>query len=111
MAGGNGNGSGLNGLNGSFGEESKELIGTIKIPKNLSLLTNVLPASQYEVPPAPSGHINDRQETDNGNGLAQIVEEQPVNKPAPRIPSSASRKASNKANIMQQKNARHISAL
>ena len=35
---------------GIFGEESKELIGTIKVPKNLSLLTNVLPASQYEVP-------------------------------------------------------------
>jgi len=38
------------GNNGVLGEESKELIGTIKVPKNLSLLTNVLPASQYEAP-------------------------------------------------------------
>lgn len=36
--------------NGVLGEESTELIGTIKVPKNLSLLTNVLPASQYELP-------------------------------------------------------------
>jgi len=35
---------------GVFGEESEELIGTIKMPKNLSLLTERLPASQYEVP-------------------------------------------------------------
>ena len=35
---------------GIFGEENKELIGTIKVPKNLSLLTERLPASQYEVP-------------------------------------------------------------
>jgi hypothetical protein len=34
---------------GVFGEESEELIGTIKMPKNLSLLTERLPASQYEV--------------------------------------------------------------
>lgn len=37
---------------GAFGEESKELIGTIKVPKNLSLLTERLPASQYEGPPS-----------------------------------------------------------
>ena len=35
---------------GVFGEESKELIGTIKVPKNLSLLTERLPASQYDLP-------------------------------------------------------------
>ena len=35
---------------GIFGEETKELIGTIKVPKNLSLLTERLPASQYEGP-------------------------------------------------------------
>ena len=35
---------------GVFGEENKELIGTIKVPKNLSLLTERLPASQYEQP-------------------------------------------------------------
>jgi len=33
---------------GNFGDESKELIGTIRVPKNLSLLTERLPASQYE---------------------------------------------------------------
>lgn len=33
---------------GVFGEENKDLIGTIKVPKNLSLLTERLPASQYE---------------------------------------------------------------
>jgi hypothetical protein len=33
---------------GLFGEESKELIGTIRVPKNLSLLAERLPASQYE---------------------------------------------------------------
>mmetsp|Transcript_37452 Transcript_37452/g.49261 ORF Transcript_37452/g.49261 Transcript_37452/m.49261 type:complete len:107 (-) Transcript_37452:1716-2036(-) len=33
---------------GNFGEENKELIGTIRMPKNLSLLTERLPASQYE---------------------------------------------------------------
>lgn len=33
---------------GQYGEENKELIGTIKVPKNLSLLANVLPESQYE---------------------------------------------------------------
>jgi len=33
---------------GVFGEESKELIGTIRMPKNLSLLTERMPASQYE---------------------------------------------------------------
>lgn len=35
---------------GNFGEEAKELIGTIRVPKNLSLLTERLPASQYEQP-------------------------------------------------------------
>lgn len=35
---------------GVFGEENRELIGTIKVPKNLSLLTERLPASQYEAP-------------------------------------------------------------
>jgi hypothetical protein len=30
---------------GLFGEESKELIGTIRVPKNLSLLAERLPAS------------------------------------------------------------------
>ena len=30
---------------GRFGEENRELIGTIKVPKNLSLLTERLPAS------------------------------------------------------------------
>ena len=39
--------------NGTFGEENKELIGTIKVPKNLSLLVNVLPSSQYELPETP----------------------------------------------------------
>ena len=33
---------------GSFGNENPELIGTIKVPRNLSLLTDRLPASQYE---------------------------------------------------------------
>ena len=37
---------------GVFGEESKELMGTIKVPKNLSLLTERLPASQYEDAPS-----------------------------------------------------------
>lgn len=42
---------------GIFGEENKDLIGTIKVPKNLSLLTERLPASQYEAKieqPSPS---------------------------------------------------------
>ena len=33
---------------GGFGEENPALLGTIKVPKNLSLLTERLPASQYE---------------------------------------------------------------
>jgi len=35
-------------MSGSFGEENPALLGTIKVPKNLSLLTERLPASQYE---------------------------------------------------------------
>ena len=31
-----------------FGNEPKELIGTIKVPRNLSLLQDRLPASQYD---------------------------------------------------------------
>ena len=30
---------------GAFGEEAPELIGTIKVPRNLSLLSDRLPAS------------------------------------------------------------------
>ena len=33
---------------GGFGQEPADLIGTIKVPRNLSLLTERLPASQYE---------------------------------------------------------------
>ena len=33
---------------GTFGQEAPELIGTIKVPRNLSLLSDRLPASQYE---------------------------------------------------------------
>ena len=33
---------------GTFGAEQMDLIGTIKVPKNLSLLAERLPASQYE---------------------------------------------------------------
>ena len=33
---------------GELGKEPKELIGTIKVPKNLSLLHDRLPASQYD---------------------------------------------------------------
>ena len=36
------------GSEGAFGDESKELIGTIRVPKNLSLLAEKLPPSQYE---------------------------------------------------------------
>ena len=35
-------------VHGSFGKESKDLIGTIKVPINLSQLAERLPASQYE---------------------------------------------------------------
>jgi hypothetical protein len=35
-------------VHGSFGQESKDLIGTIKVPINLSQLAERLPASQYE---------------------------------------------------------------
>lgn len=35
--------------NMNFGEEPQELIGTIRVPRNLSLLTERLPASQYEL--------------------------------------------------------------
>ena len=55
---------------GAFGEESKELIGTIRVPKNLSLLTERLPASQYDQP---------QQEQPLGGmagGLPQIAEGQ-----------------------------------
>lgn len=45
---------------GNFGEENKELIGTIRVPKNLSLLTERLPASQYEQPIAEEDEFNDR---------------------------------------------------
>ena len=38
---------------GSFGNENPELIGTIKVPRNLSLLTDRLPASQYETDEPP----------------------------------------------------------
>ena len=31
------------------GDENKELLGTIRVPRNLSLLTERLPASQYEL--------------------------------------------------------------
>ena len=33
---------------GQLGSEPKELIGTIKLPKNLALLKDRLPASQYD---------------------------------------------------------------
>ena len=33
----------------TFGDDPKELIGTIRVPRNLSLLTERLPASQYEL--------------------------------------------------------------
>lgn len=33
---------------GEFGNEPQDLIGTIKVPKNLALLHDRLPASQYE---------------------------------------------------------------
>ena len=36
------------GASGEFGAEPTELIGTIKVPRNLSLLHDRLPASQYE---------------------------------------------------------------
>ena len=51
---------------GAFGEESKELIGTIKVPKNLSLLTERLPASQYDQEPPVAAAASP--------GLPQIAE-------------------------------------
>lgn len=33
---------------GEFGLEAADLIGTIKVPKNLALLRNKLPPSQYD---------------------------------------------------------------
>ena len=39
---------------GSFGNENPDLIGTIKVPRNLSLLTDRLPASQYETDEKPA---------------------------------------------------------
>jgi NIMA (never in mitosis gene a)-related kinase len=59
---------------GVFGEESKELIGTIRVPKNLSLLAERLPASQYDTDKA-EGKIH-------STGLGQIMEEdEPPSKP------------------------------
>lgn len=35
---------------GEFGKEAAGLLGTIKVPRNLSLLSERLPAAQYEGP-------------------------------------------------------------
>jgi len=67
---------------GSFGEESRELIGTIRVPKNLSLLAERLPASQYETDKRVGMKVDSA-------GLGQIIEEEEyVKKPAPTAPVS-----------------------
>lgn len=54
----------------AFGDEPAELIGTIKVPRNLSLLTERLPASQYE------SEIQALPEEDRlASGLPQIAED------------------------------------
>jgi hypothetical protein len=64
----------------SFGEEPKELIGTIRVPKNLSLLAERLPASQYE--------SDKRVFKVESTGLGQIGEEEEYVKKSTPAPAS-----------------------
>ena len=60
---------------GLFGNEPLDLIGTIKVPKNLSLLAERLPASQYETDKKAAIKIADH------SGLGEITEEDDQFKP------------------------------
>lgn len=60
---------------GSFGSESLDLIGTIKVPKNLSLLAERLPASQYETDKRAIPKSVDHTR------LGEITEEEEIIKP------------------------------
>ena len=99
--------------NGNFGEENKELIGTIRVPKNLSLLTERLPASQYEQPIPEEDFAESPSHLQNP--LPLIAESQGDDDYVPMVAAKrnalTNEKNQSRVNSGAVRNARHLSGV